>query len=671
MKNITFQPGIIQRANVGILDAQEQSLLKIFTQTYWKATRIEKVQSSGSLYKVALLKPSPEISKAFNIVREMAVVFSPYEKLEPRTLDAIDLLQIPDLRIEEICFFLVSRDENVELSLSEMIKSNQESRIIVPFSYIELEDISPNEKDNYVLSKMRKLFYSRDLFGIQDPLKKELFFFGRQTIISDLVNKHLCNENSGLFGLRKTGKTSILYGVERALDRKKSISLFIDCQTLHNKEWNMALFYIISQLQKELRFSKSGKVHSMEDYQNESFAAEYFEDDLILLHSYGKKKILLIFDEIENITFDTSITEFWKTGEAFIKFWQVIRSTYQRNQNGDFSYLITGTNPRCIETPSIKNVDNPIFSQIRPYYIPPFDYKQTKEMIDKLGGYMGLNFMEEVCTHLEEDFGGHPLLMRQMCSFIHKKVGFQRPYTIVKADYELYKEAFYKEDTGFPQYAKMVLDVLSNWYNDEYQMLLWLAQKDIETFNGLAHLSPLYISHLINYGIIIEHNGSYSFKIEALADYLLSTQHYTKLHLNNNEKQQEICERRNKMEPMLRRLVRNQLRASFGEDEAKKIVIKEIYGMKECDKYRNMEYSVFFDSSKHPIYLNTLFEIMRKNWNVFHNVFGCDIAEFSAKATLINKYRKTDAHATEMSDSDFQLFRGAMGWIENILSDNS
>lgn len=62
----------------------------------------------------------------------------------------------------------------------------------------------------------------------------------------------------------------------------------------------------------------------------------------------------------------------------------------------------------------------------------------------------------------------------------------------------------------------MVLGVLSNWYKDEYQMLVWLALNDINTFNGLARLSPDYINHLVKYGIIEQVDGEYKFKIEAI-----------------------------------------------------------------------------------------------------------------------------------------------------------
>src|SRR5690606_12102335 len=105
--------------------------------------------------------------------------------------------------VERICGMLISRDSQVERKLTGLLTNEQETLVIVPFSYSELLQI----KDNFFLrNRFKKHFYTRDLFAFESPLKKDLFFFGRNDLIHDIVNRHSSNENSGLFGLRKTGK---------------------------------------------------------------------------------------------------------------------------------------------------------------------------------------------------------------------------------------------------------------------------------------------------------------------------------------------------------------------------------------------------------------------------------------------------------------------------------
>ena len=171
-----------------------------------------------------------------------------------------------------------------------------------------------------------------------------MYFCGRTELIHSIINKHLSGENAGIFGLRKTGKTSILYGVERALERKKSISVFIDCQTLHLKPWNIALMHIIQSIQQKCSLKKAD-LKLLDNYDKEHFVADYFYDDILTAYNKsGKKSILLIFDEVENITFDTSLSESWKSGNDFIKFWQIVRSTYQKYREKKHLYLFSYRN---------------------------------------------------------------------------------------------------------------------------------------------------------------------------------------------------------------------------------------------------------------------------------------------------------------------------------------
>jgi hypothetical protein len=666
-------PGINPHSDLSFFTDDELAIINCFAARDWYVTRTQRIAIAASSYKVILVKPLDLPKNAFNLNREVVVAFSSYETFEPRSIDAIDYLDIQELRLEEICSIIISKDIDVESKLGNILKSNEEARVIIPFSYTEI--LSNQDNPEYLISKIRKKFYSRDLFGIQDALKKDLYFFGRRDLIYTLLNRHLNGENSGVFGLRKTGKTSILYSVERALDRKKSISVFVDCQTLHLKSWQNALFSIIQELQTKAGIKKADLKMFSNDLADD-FIADYFFDDIkTVYHKNDKKSILLIFDEIENITFDTSISNNWKGGDDFIKFWQVIRSSHQKlRANNVFTYLITGTNPRCIERSTINKADNPIFSQFSPIYIPAFDVVQTQEMIDKLGGYMGLVFDDSVSNKLVADFGGHPLLIRQMCSYIHKKVDLERhnrPFEVNKTYYSIKKQEFLLDrKEGFNNYMKMVLEVLENWYKDEFQMLTWLSLGDYTTFKDLANEVPEYVTHLLQYGLVEEAVGDYSFKVEALQSYLSSRNKYKVLNLSDDEKRSEVLSRIDKSESQLREIVRRQLKVEFGEEAAKKKVLSEIYKPSDIARYMSEKYSDLFLPGKHNIFLKTTFELMRKNWeNCFRNIFDVDIEEFSAKSTMLAKRRNDAAHGNLIQDSDFQSFRGVMEWLEGKISD--
>ncbi len=70
-------------------------------------------------------------------------------------------------------------------------------------------------KTSYLKNKLSEQFYRRDLFDFRLLLEKDTYFFGRNDIIVDFLDAIKRIENRGLFGLRKTGKTSILYKLDR------------------------------------------------------------------------------------------------------------------------------------------------------------------------------------------------------------------------------------------------------------------------------------------------------------------------------------------------------------------------------------------------------------------------------------------------------------------------
>ena len=314
--------------------------------------------------------------------------------------------------------------------------------------------------------------------------------------------------------------------------------------------------------------------------------------------------------------------------------------------------------------PSINGTDNPIFSQIPYQFIPSFDVTQTKEMVNKLGGIMGLRFDEIIYGKLTEDFGGHPFLIRLVCSKIHNIVKQNRPARVDKAIYESSKKEFERDNSS---YIEMVINVLKEYYHDEYEMLTMLSIGDVKQFNEFAQISKEYTSHLIGYNILDENNGIFTFKIEAIKRYLESKNKYVKIGLTNEEKIKEISDRRNRIEPQLRNVVRTTLQAKLGPQNAKRSVLS-IMGASREQKYYTFSLKELFDPNKSEIYWEDLRKIISKHWDVFQNIFDKDQQRFNTYMDNINKYR-ADAHAKSVSDEEMSEFRLSATKIERLLAD--
>lgn len=185
-------------------------------------------------------------------------------------------------RLDKLCAILVSRDLQIINKIRKRGIDDPESRIIIPFTYGELFAAAAKKDGtaSVYLSRFNEFFYSRDLFAFTGPLHNVAHFFGRKQVIGDLYNKYRQGENSGLFGLRKIGKTSVLYAVKRRLESRDDPVMFMDCQSpaVHKKRWNELLHYIIESLIKEFKLSKSPEIQS--SIYDENNAAALFEEDL-------------------------------------------------------------------------------------------------------------------------------------------------------------------------------------------------------------------------------------------------------------------------------------------------------------------------------------------------------------------------------------------------------
>lgn len=653
-------PGINPQFDLVKFSKIEQKIIRKFgIEWYVTHSGGELKLGKNANYRYFLIKPADNYQEMFNFEREIIVILSNYENFEPRTLDAIDLARskYQQLRLERICSVLISGDKNVETKLQEILNNDQESQIVIPFTYNELSE--PTD-DYFMRNRFKNHFFTRDLFAFEGPLKKDIYFFGRNDIVHSIANRHKAHENSALFGLRKTGKTSIIFGVQRALEKMGVNTLIIDCQnpSFHQRTWNKALFYIVSELKNQFGISTGIKIE--EKYTPES-AARTFEREFIRLNkTLGEKSLLLIFDEIENITFSVSPTSHWEKGNDFIYFWQTLRSIYQKFPNL-FSYLIVGTNSMCIETPTINGKDNPIFNQVPFNYIEGFTVPDTREMVRKLGRLMGLKFDEIIFSKLTEDFGGHPFLIRHVCSAINKICDKDRPVFVDKVIYEKGKEKFNKENSN---YYEMILTVLSQYYNDEYEMLKFLAADNYKDFDQFANMDPYYTQHLLGYDVITAHNSNYTFKISSLREYLLKSERIRKVNLSNEEKRLELSKLRNRLEIDLRKLVKQQLYANLGPEKAKQCIIA-IFDKKRSKLAGELSLNEIFDGNTSMIYFEELRKIISKKWEFFSNIIS-DKDFFNTQMKTINKFR-CDAHAKDIDDDDFEFARSSIWALQKQL----
>lgn len=648
--------GIHPMVNLESYSEEEKNIIGTLGKTFYVTNSGEKILlGSNSEYRYCLVKPTDFFCEQFNLKREIIVIFSEYEHFEPRTFDAISEVykkNTQHFRIDRICSIIISKDNKVEEEIHHILQNDIEMQVVIPFSYSELQG---GECKNLITKRFKDYFYERDLFAFESPLKKDIYFFGRRDYVHELLSRHNSGENSGVFGLRRSGKTSVLQAIERAAIFTDTECVFIDCQDLYHYSWNLALFFIIDAIRKKINLSVVIEKNAYDDNANRQFAL-----DLEMIIRQSQKDILLLFDEIEQISPKLGMENNWKDGDDFVKFWQTIRSNFHKWGNG-FTFILAGTNPSAIEQISINKHDNPLYNQLKAEsYIPPFYVNDTKDMVNKLGGYMGLVFDDIVCAKLTQDFGGHPYLIRHFCSTINQYVNEEKllkPVTISTAIYNKVMPVFVEKSAD--NYCRFILKVLEDYYPEENAFLENLA---LGNLRESEKYDPQMIAHLLGYGIIESNQGVLGFKVEVLKNYLSRKFKYKRQNLTNEEKWAEISERRNRLEPKLRTIVRMQLKAKYGTQAKQKVLGSMRSNLKI--KYQNLQYKDLFDPKKCEIYFSQLGNLIDKYWEeCFKNIFSKNKKAISTYFTEINMLR-LECHAAPVTDEEMDSFRGAIKQLE-------
>lgn len=653
-------PGIHPNFAYDIYTGEEKTIIKRFSSEWFITSGTQPLTlSEKSTYRAFLGKPCDPSAKMFNLEREIVAVFSNYDEFEVRTIDAFEAAsnRFNPLRIDPICRVLVSRDNNIVERIKDILKNDPELPIIIPFTYDELIN---NRDPALILNRFRQHFFSRDLFAFESPLKRDTYFFGRADLINNILSRHRSNENSALFGLRRSGKTSIVFGLERASRLNGQSFVSIDCQSpsVHQRRWYQLLPYVLRQT--IIKYSLKQNLISEESY-TEINASDQFYTDVKTIHGALKKSpIIVAFDEIERISPKTASSPHWSEGMDFILFWQAIRSAFQRH-TGIFSFFLIGTNPQCIETAFIQDHDNPIFNSVPIEYIPSFDHTQTSEMVKKLGLYMGLIFDDLVCSKLHEDFGGHPYLIRHVCSLINKNSSSKRPVNIDKSVYLKSKSEFY---VNYANYTEMILDVLVRDFPDEYVMLNALANNDLDLFNTFAADNSL-TSHLIGYGLIEKGTDGFYFRIESVRDHLQKKSKFTKLVKTNEERLVEVAARRAVLEPAMRRLILAIFLANYGKkaQQEASLIINGISQKRLAER----GFSAALQPNSIDLNLSDLAKLVSEKWSIFDNLFNIKKIEFDFYMEAIRVVRTQEAHSGEITDEQFTQARIAFVKLEDEL----
>jgi hypothetical protein len=641
-------PGVNPSFALGAFPLAERQVIMRFAQHFYITRAADSTQIGNSDYRAFLMRPAEDVSAALNVEREIVVLFADYETFEARTLRAFDLTcdQFDDVRVDRSLRFLVSRDKNIGSSIRHYLLQDLEYPIVIPFRYDDFHAST----DDLIFNAIRRNYLIRDLFGYQSPLKHEYFFFGRRAIVENVIDLHKSGQNSALFGLRKSGKTSTIYAIQRRAKTSGCQTIVLDCQdpAIHAKRYGALLEHIVAEVRAGLNLKKIEiSLGDAPDRVSEGFQ-KHLNDAL----NNAGTDVLLIFDEIENISPKTAASTHWRTENDALLFWQTARSFFQNAKKRKMTFCFVGTNPHLFELAQLNGIDNPVYLFAPKTFIPMLGQPETKEMITRLGYFMGLDFDASVVAHIYQRFGGHPFFTRQLCSQIHKRTSTNRPRAVsITACSEAEREAA----ADLQNYMKEILSNLNSFYPDEYSMLEYLARGERSLFKEMADYSPEYVEHLVGYGLVVRRQDDYEFAFDAVADAV-------KRSLRNattptrEQKWESISKRRNILEQEIRSSL-YRWADSLEPDEWMKSV-EACLSKSRLTQLGLMNRRQAFSRNSSPLYLIELLKFIQYG--------ALDRASHISDAINTVNNLRIDAHAKDITDDEYERLNAAFSLLEDI-----
>lgn len=635
----------------------------------------------SSSYSIHFMKPVAKLKQLYNLGDEVLILCcnDSLSNFKSRTKDFIDYLLSPQgeyrNRLDKVTCFLIDDCDDIEEVIKLDRSANPDTRLIIPFSYKELENEISTE---FLQNRMRTFLYERDLFGVASPLRDDNLFFGkdRSNTISELYGKYQQGEHGGLFGLRRIGKTSILNLLRRRVEQNGGVAIYFDCTKYHHLRWNSLLHQIVKEIYEKYSvgaaetpvgfLDESFLLDDSEERYTEEKASLSFESDLKLLHHNLKnRRILLIFDEIEQISYGTSPSNSWCKENDSLYFWQTLRAISQTD-NGIFSFVITGVNPKCIEDSKINEHPNPIFNVLVPQYITLFDYGDVKSMVSNIGGHLGLQFEEEIFTKLIDDYGGHPFLTRQVCSKINAEVLERkevRPYKVSKYSYDKQASEY---QTKMEAVIQQILGVLEDYYPSEYNLLKILALDGSDAFKSRLPFGDSSIAHLLGYCLIKREQEDYFIRIRTIAVYLNEKHKYEKKIDDLSEKRARISMRRSAIEEKLRNLIQANLTLKYGKKAKEHMISMAKKATTDQNQEARLQGKALKDAMQ-ELYFSQLKVLIIKDWSSYQSLFP-DRVKFEQFFDIMNTYR-VDAHAKALGDEEEALLNYAFRYFETALEE--
>lgn len=434
----------------------------------------------------------------------------------------VGLINGRDLALNStMAFVAIPKTTTVRDFLMSVLSENNEA--LIPIDEQLMRSVGdPKERMRNLLSQYLGL---RDLYDSTLPVSGRKLF-GREKLLVQIADQTHRGEFVGIFGLRKMGKTSLMYQLRDERLKDEAVA-YVDLQSspgLAIGSFAPVLWEIERDLLERLspRFPQLNKTLRLGNYSRYSDAiaaginpALAFSEDLRELldaiandELSGVSRVVIILDELERCLPLAG----QQAMSGYIEFFGLLRGLAQTERyRGILSSVVVAANAAISERAYWDGRENPVFSLYKPLFVPPLSKPDTAQMVQSLGRGMSVYWEPAAITSVYDECAGHPFLTRMLCSQIAQR-HLIRPLHITKKMVDLEIPGFIQDKSDkFEQ----ITELLHAHFPEEERFLEGLALGTV-----MDHVRDETVRHLLGYQLISRTATGYEMSLRALKSWL-------------------------------------------------------------------------------------------------------------------------------------------------------
>ncbi len=376
---------------------------------------------------------------------------------------ALDLSEFLALRLEALQIYQGRLNGRVAAAVIDRAPSGgdllqiyalqaQENFTVVPLELAQICAAQGRERRE-LRDQIDTYVHRDDLYSVRKPVTSVLSFFGRNPLLAGLKNRLCAGRSLMIVGVRRIGKTSLISRLRE------------------DSDWPVAQLDLTGRdsLESVLaeaieRWRAVLKLPTLDaPPRAEGFRRVVLE---LLTNMPEEQGLVLVLDEMDSLL----------SHDTYLEFAAALKSTAQDVLcRGRFAIVMAGLDLTLNHSDRLVGGHNPFYEFFEIERLGMLSPDDTRQMIVRIGGLMGIKYTSGALEILGDMGGGHPFLTRELCHRVVQRLGQSRlKEQLITIEQALAAIDSYLRDTG--NYLRQSLWEYAS--GTERQLLQLLASRE-------------------------------------------------------------------------------------------------------------------------------------------------------------------------------------------------